>query len=243
MRALETDYRVKLDEIARKESLLKLPDNPLPSFEERIQSRKKVGLDKLVASDADYKTWLQQKTVLQGDRINKMVTERSATILDMKAKVSAQREQQRAADIKLVGNLFYGVPNGKKPRPTHSRSEPQLAPLSPEERERIMEGFRNPIWDKSLAERAEAEKTYWKWASRLKANAQCAVDHQFLGPMGGQTDVQRELIEKVAAEKDYWKWTTSLKKSRACTIDQAWGFQDPGANEEQPFHVKVTSTV
>lgn len=222
MKTLEAEYRQKVAEIAAKDSVLKLPDNPLPSFEDRVRSTTQTGLKKLADTNLGYKTWMQQRTVVQSDRVSKLILERSASVTDMRAKARAKRDQQRAVDIQLVGSLFYGVPDGKAPRPSHSRSEPQFAPLTAEEKQRIMESFNNPIWDKSLAERADAERGYWRWASGLKARTQCAVDHHFDGPMGGQTDAQRELLEKIATEKEYWKWAASLKSSKSCTIDQAW---------------------
>merc|ERR1712066_36720 len=34
------------------------------------------------------------------------------------------------------------------------------------------------IWDRSLEERATAERHYWKWSQKLKYDATCAVDHK-----------------------------------------------------------------
>lgn len=224
MKALEAEYRRKVDEIAAKPSVLKLPDNPLPSFEARVQSTTDSGSKKLVAGDAEYKTWVQQRTSLQAERINKVITERSASVADMRATARARRQQQLAESTQMqsVGHLFHGVPHGRPPKPTHSRSVPGFVPLSPEEKQAIMEKFNNPIWEKSLAERANAERVYWRWASSLKARTQCAVDHHFDGPSGGHTDAQQELIETVAREREYWKWASSLHASKSCTIDQTW---------------------
>lgn len=225
MRALEREYRQTLDKIAQQGSALKLPDNCLPSFGARVETSTKNGRKKMALSDAEYKTWLLQRTVSQDGRINQMISERAVSIVDMRAKVKAQRQQQRATEVEEgFHGLLHGVPDGKLPRQSRSRSEPQLpgSYLTEEEKQEVIEKLRNPIWDKSLAERAAAERKYWKWAASVKQHAQCAVDHHFTGPRGGQTDVQCKLIEKAAAEKEYWKWASSLKFSKSCATDQAW---------------------
>merc|ERR1712224_729929 len=132
---------------------------------------------------------------------------------DMRGKIEVERQRQRASQS--IPWLYYGVPNGKRPRTSPTRSEPRLpgSYLTEEEKEALFERMRNPIWDKILDERAADERKYWKWSKKLRDNAECAVDHIFTGPRGGQTDVQRELLEKKAAEKRYWKWAASLRPS------------------------------
>lgn len=225
MRALQTEYRQRLNQIAQKESSLKLPDNRLPSFGARVQTSTKDGLKKISSSNAEYKTRLQQWTDKHDERIGKVASERAASIADMRAKAEAQRQQERATDDGSLLRLMNGLPNGKPPRPASSSSEPQLGTgsyfknLSPEEQDELRERWRNPIWDKSLKERRQGERDYWKWAESVKEHITCAIDHHG-PPRGGVTDRQLELIEELAAEKRYWKWASSLRSSKQCTIDQ-----------------------
>lgn len=222
MRSLQREYNKRLNEIAQKPSSLKLPDNPLPSFAARVETCRKDGIKRLARTDAEYKTWTQELTSFQHERMKKKVSDRSAHLADMRAKVEAQRQEQHARDT-LLGTFYRGLPHGKLPRPSRPKSEPQLGTyLTAEERHALIEKCRNPIWNKSLKERAEDERGYWKWAAKLKDSKECAVDHHFTGPRGGQTEGQRRLIEQAAEEKRYWKWASSLRSAHACSIDQAW---------------------
>lgn len=240
MKAAEADYQVKLNEIAAKPSVLKLPDNPLPSFEERVRTNTEARARKDFENHAAYKTWVQQRVAAQGERVGLAASARSASVADLQARTAAKRREQRAKDSHAVTSLLFGVPKGGLPR---ASSSPRLGSSIPaKEMERIMERFSDPIWNRSLKERAEAERGYWRWQATLKASAQCAIDHQFLGPMGGQTDVQRELIAKAIAEKEYWKWAQTLKTSHACTIDQAWTSFGEEPEPEEPRRPDAASS-
>merc|ERR1719359_2767870 len=108
MRELQRDYRRKLDEIAQKDSTLKLPDNPLPSFAARVETCRKEGLKKLKASDSDHKSWLKQLHASQHERMQQRLSDRSSELSDMRAKAEVQRKEQLARDT-LIGTFYRGV--------------------------------------------------------------------------------------------------------------------------------------
>jgi len=178
MNAAERDYRRKLNQIAQKDSVLKLPDNRLPSFAERVQTTAQAGLKQMADKNSEHKKWIQQRAALNDDRIANIGRERVASIADMRTKAVAQRHQQKQRTIETLGGscIFHGVPNGK-PAFSRSASYPHMkSHLSTEEKDDLLNKLRNPFWEKPHKERVQMERSYMRWAAAL--DPPCKVDHK-----------------------------------------------------------------
>lgn len=205
---------MKLREIAQKQSDIKVTAK-LPDIKARLEKKTRSGLKKLAAEDAVYRSWLGERMVSQDQRIKQLQAERAAATVEHSKQLKA-REAELAQRHKGPGAL-------------HSKSESQI-PTKPkgslyhteEELAAYRERWKNPIWDRSLEERADAEKHYWQWSRQLKDNAVCVVDHIFTGERRSDSDVQRALMESRKVEQKYWKWAGELNGKQKCAIDQSW---------------------
>jgi len=215
MEAQAKEYHKKLKEIAKKQSDIKVVDE-LPDINVRIQEKTQSGLKKLAASDGEYKSWLRQRVASQDQRIQQVMTDRTAAMRD-------HRKKLKAREMELQSRRGPGALHSKSASQIDAPRIKKSLHFTDEELQEYRKRWQNPIWNQSLDERAGAEKEYWKWSRNLRDTAVCAVDHKFTGPWGnGQTDVRRALIESAEREKQYWKWAGEVKGNQKCSIDQSW---------------------
>lgn len=222
MLAAEREYHERLEAIhAKSEANFGASHGAKYDHDANIEQKVNKGHATLKQSSVEYKAWLRKKHRAEDERLEQISRDRLAAAADFRARERA-KEQKRLAHVEEMK--------------AHDREwQLELARISgvskpPKKREvpLIRSSSLPAIWDRSLGERAAAEKEYWKWARKVGADAVCHIDHILTSPslVGTDTAVQLALQESIVREREYFLWTETLKSGKACSIDQSWEMED-----------------